>query len=65
MKRIAQHVIAGMIVFGALNWGLLGLFDINLIAGLFGEASLASRAFYILIGISGLMFAVLEANEHS
>ena len=65
MKRIAQHTLAGIIVFGALNWGFMGLFDINLITWLFGEGSLLSKIAYVLLGTAGLLFAVLEANEHA
>ncbi len=65
MKRLAQHMFAGIIIFGAITWGRMGLFGANVITTLFGEGSLASRALYILIGIAGLFFAVLEANEHS
>lgn len=43
-------------IIGALNWGLIGLFKINLVDTLFGSynTSLASRIVYILVGISGL-----------
>lgn len=43
-----------LVVIGALNWGLVGAVDFNLVAVLFGESSLISRLIYILVGLSGL-----------
>lgn len=41
-------------VIGALNWGLIGLFRLDLVALLFGQMSLISRIVYVLVGISGI-----------
>lgn len=41
-------------IIGALNWGLIGLFNFNLVSFLFGDMSLLSRIVYILVGICGL-----------
>lgn len=41
-------------VIGAINWGLVGFFGLDLVAALFGEMSLLSRIVYILVGISGI-----------
>ncbi|HVL49150.1 MAG TPA: DUF378 domain-containing protein [Candidatus Thermoplasmatota archaeon] len=43
-----------LVIVGALNWGLVGLFDFNLVAALFGVDSLISRTLYVLIGLAGL-----------
>ncbi|SCY27558.1 DUF378 domain-containing protein [Alkaliphilus peptidifermentans] len=44
-----------LVVIGALNWGLVGLFDIDLVAGIFrGRRTPFARLIYILIGLSGL-----------
>ena len=42
-------------IIGAINWGLIGLFDFNLVEILFGSGSLLSNIVYILVGISGLI----------
>jgi len=48
--------IVGVVVgLGALNWGLVGLFQLDLVARLLGEMSGAARAVYILIGLAGLL----------
>jgi uncharacterized membrane protein YuzA (DUF378 family) len=41
-------------IIGGLNWGLIGLFDFNLVAALFGELSAASRIVYVIVGLSAL-----------
>jgi len=43
-----------LIIIGALNWLLVGLFQFNLVDFIFGEGSLLSRIIYSLVGIAGL-----------
>lgn len=41
-------------VIGAVNWGLIGFFDLNLVSLLFGSMSWISRIIYGLVGLCGL-----------
>lgn len=41
-------------IIGAINWGLIGLFDFNLVTFLFGVGSIITRIVYILVGICGI-----------
>ena len=44
-----------LVIIGALNWGLIGLFGFDLVAFLFGgQMSLVSRIVYTLVGIAGV-----------
>ncbi len=44
-----------LVIIGALNWGLIGLFNFDLVAALFGgQTSLLSRIVYSLVGLAGL-----------
>ncbi len=43
-----------LVIVGGLNWGLVGLLDLDLVAALFGAGSLLSRIVYILVGASAL-----------
>lgn len=44
-----------LVIIGALNWGLIGLFQFDLVAAIFGgSASVLSRIIYALVGIAGL-----------
>ena len=44
-----------LVVVGAVNWGLIGAFEFNLISFLFGSGTLFSRIIYSLVGISCLI----------
>ena len=41
-------------IIGAINWGLVGLLDFDLVAWLFGNMSVMSRIVYTIVGICGL-----------
>lgn len=43
-----------LVIVGGLNWGLVGLLNFNLVAAIFGDASMLSRIVYILVGLSAL-----------
>ena len=43
----------GLAIVGALNWGLVGLFDRNLVSGIFGKRSAMSRTVYAAVGAAG------------
>ena len=43
-----------LVIVGAINWGLVGLFNFDLVAALFGEMSMISKIIYDLVGISGV-----------
>lgn len=44
-----------LVLIGALNWGLVGLFRTDLVEKLFGEMSPLAKIVYILIGISAIL----------
>ena len=48
-------IVGLLVAVGALNWGLVGLFQVDLVATLLGAMSTAARAVYILIGIAGVL----------
>ncbi len=43
-----------LIIIGALNWGLVGFFNFNLVAWLFGAMTTISRIIYALVGLAGI-----------
>ncbi|SHF10871.1 DUF378 domain-containing protein [Clostridium fallax] len=43
-----------LVIVGAINWGLIGFFQFDLVAALFGNMSAFSRVIYALVGIAGL-----------
>lgn len=52
-------------IIGTLNWGLIGLFNFNLVAMLFGSMSLLSRIVYALVGLSGIYLIKFYGNNNS
>ena len=53
--NVLNKVFLILLIIGGLNWGLVGLFQYDLVAALFGGmSSLLSRIIYTLVGISGL-----------
>lgn len=44
-----------LVIVGAINWGLIGFFQFDLVAAIFGgQAAMLSRIVYALVGIAGL-----------
>lgn len=43
-----------LMIIGGINWGLVGLMNIDLVATIFGEMTVASRVIYALVGLSAL-----------
>ena len=54
MKTL-QAIALILTIIGALNWGMIGLFNFNLVSTLFGEGSLVSNIVYGLVGLAGLI----------
>ncbi len=52
--KVLNMTALTLVIIGALNWLLIGLFKFNLVDTIFGELSILSRLIYILVGISGL-----------
>ncbi len=51
-----QRIALLLTIIGAINWGLIGLFQFDLVAAIFGgQSSLISRIVYSLVGIAGLI----------
>lgn len=57
LTRILDVFVAGLLVIGGLNWGLVGLFHVDLVAAVcggmeFGETNVLSRLIYSLVGVA-------------
>ena len=55
IMKILYYIALTLVIIGAINWLLIGLFSFDLVASLFGEMSLLSRIIYSLVGFSGLI----------
>jgi uncharacterized protein len=54
IKRM-EPIWLALIVVGALNWGLVGLFEFNLVEEIFGADSTIADIVYVIVGFAGLM----------
>lgn len=62
--RLLQRIALALVIIGALNWGLIGLFQYDLVAAIFGgQTAGLSRVIYTLVGISGLFALTLYFNS--
>ena len=64
--RILKIIAYILVIIGALNWGLIGIFGFDLVASIFGEMSLITRIVYGLVGVSALivLFTCREVFYH-
>ena len=53
MKAL-EYTLLTLVIIGAVNWGLIGFFQFDLVAFIFGNMSWISRIVYALVGLSGL-----------
>ena len=52
-----------LVLIGAINWGLVGFFNINLVAMIFGDMTVLSRIVYALVRISAIIYAILSYKD--
>lgn len=50
-----QKVCLGLTIVGAINWGLLGLFNFNLVEAIFGVDALLTKVIYSFVGLAGII----------
>lgn len=64
MKKlnVLEWIFLVLLIVGGINWGLVGFFQFDLVAKIFGDMSMISRIIYGLVGISALYIAVISAS---
>ena len=50
-----QKIALIFTIIGAINWGLIGFFDFNLVTSLFQDSSVITRIIYAIVGICGII----------
>ncbi|MEY2703913.1 MAG: hypothetical protein RLY43_2552 [Bacteroidota bacterium] len=51
-----------LLVIGGLNWGIIGLFQTDIVSKLLGDMSMASRLVYVLVGISAVVTIITKCG---
>ena len=54
MRNITSVIALVLVIIGALNWLLIGVFSFDLVSFLFGTMSVVSRVVYGLVGLAGI-----------
>lgn len=57
--KMLDNISLTLVIIGALNWLLIGVFRFDLVAFIFGNMTLLSRIVYILVGLCGLYLITL------
>lgn len=60
-----DYTLLTLVIVGAINWGLIGFFNIDLVSLLFGRMTLLSRIIYSAVGLSGLYLISLYGRVSS
>lgn len=53
-SRALNWIALALVSLGGLNWLLVGAFEFDLVAAIFGEMSAVSRAVYVLVGVAAI-----------
>ena len=53
--KVLYYIALTLVIIGAINWLLIGLFNFDLVATIFGAMSVMSRIIYVPVGIAGLI----------
>lgn len=60
----ALHMVAYLLLWvGGLNWGLMGLLNMNLVSSLLGAGSMLEKVVYILVGLSAVYVIVTHQSD--
>ena len=65
--KIIDKIALLLVIIGAINWLLIGLFSFNLVEAIFGADSIIPRIIYSLVGLTGLInigILVMDLDEH-
>ena len=64
-KELIPTISTILVIIGAINWGLVGLFHFNLVEALFGSIPILVKLIYILVALSGLYLLTTLKNRFS
>lgn len=64
MRGLRHYILVPLMFVGALNWGLIGIFGFDLVAYLFGPATLLTNIVYSLVGIAAVAWLIIILIDH-
>lgn len=60
MSKALDALVLILVIVGGLNWGLVGFFNYDLVAAIFGIMTMTSRVVYAIVGLAALYLAVVK-----
>ena len=63
--NVFKWITYAVVLIGALNWGLIGAFDFDLIRFLFGDMTALSRVIYTIVGLCAIAYFVMSFRDNS
>lgn len=64
VMAVIDKIALALVIIGALNWGLIGVFSFDLVAWMFGAMSVVTRVIYTLVALGGIWsISLLFRNE--
>ena len=64
MYNVMKYTAYALVLIGALNWGLVGILNFDLVQFLFGDMTIAARIVYGLVGVSAVIVALIGYRCH-
>ncbi|MBR1374185.1 DUF378 domain-containing protein [bacterium] len=61
--HILRTIAYALVITGAIVWGLVGFFNYNIVAAMFGDTTILSRIVYSLVGVSGIILLATTERE--
>ncbi len=61
--NVVKWIMYSVVLIGALNWGLIGAFDFDLISFLFGDMTALSRVIYTIVGLCAIGYFILSFKD--
>jgi uncharacterized membrane protein YuzA (DUF378 family) len=62
---VLDYIAMALLIIGGLNWGMVGLFNVDVVASIFGNDSALTRLVYTLVGVAALYSIYLSAKMAS
>ena len=63
--KILNAIVLTLVIVGGINWGLIGLFNYNLVEALFGSATWFTRIVYTVVGLAAIYSIAFYGKDRS
>lgn len=61
--NVVDKIAEILVIIGGLNWGLVGLLDLDLVQLILGSIPILAKAVYVLVGLSAVYMAYVLATK--